>query len=197
MTDSTERQNPPTNMQPKVQPEIIAGDLQRDPANAALAVLTPNAKRAVTAGESAAEFTALVELVREFWQPKDVFERLLMADFIHAEWELRRIRRLVPAAFAANRPFVVSKLAGFSEKRFVDSAFPRGLYKEALADLAAKGHSPEVLDGQTLLMHAAAFESLDKRATTLELRRDSAWEKVERRRSSAKTISSNHHADDC
>jgi hypothetical protein len=39
-------------------------------------------------------------------------------------------------------------------------------------------------------MHSAAFESFDKRAAVLEIRRDSALEKVERRRSASKTISS-------
>jgi hypothetical protein len=39
-------------------------------------------------------------------------------------------------------------------------------------------------------MQTAAFESFDKRAAVLEVRRDSAWDKVERRRSAAKTISS-------
>jgi hypothetical protein len=191
MTDPTDAPNPSTNVEAvKLQPDMTPSNLQVDPAEAAVAVLTPSAARAVTAGENAAEFAALVGAVTKFWQPKDVIERLLMADFIHAEWELRRLRRLVPAAFAAGRPFAVSKLAGFSEERFVDSAFPRGTYKQALADLAAKGHTVDVLDAQTLLMHTAAFESFDKRMTVLEVRRDGAWEKVERRRSTTKTISS-------
>ena len=96
----------------------------------------------------------------------------------------------MPAAFAANRPFAVSKLEGFPEDRFCDSAFPSGTYTQELARLAAKGHTADVLDGLTLLMHTSAFESFDKRAAVLELRRDSAWEKVERRRSASKTISS-------
>lgn len=100
------------------------------------------------------------------------------------------MRRLVPAAFVAGRPFAVSKLSGLTEERFSDSAFPRGVYKEALVDLAAKGHTYDVLDGQTLLMYTAAFESFDKRSAVLEIRRDSAWDKVERRRSAIKTISS-------
>jgi hypothetical protein len=112
-----------------------------------------------------------------------------MSDFIHAEWELRRLRRLVPAAFVAGRPFTVSKLAGLREERFIDSAFPSGKYKQALSELAAKGHTVDVLDAQTLLMHTAAFESFDKRMTVLEVRRDGAWEKVDRRRSATKIIS--------
>jgi hypothetical protein len=59
-----------------------------------------------------------------------------------------------------------------------------------LADLAAEGQTEDVLDAQTLLMHASAFESFDKRMAVLEVRRDGAWEKVERRRSATKTISS-------
>jgi hypothetical protein len=198
MTYSTNCPNPPTNIEAvKQQPEITPGNSPIGPAEAAVAVLTPNAARAVTAGENPAEFAALANAVSEFWQPKDVIERLLMADFIHAEWALRRLRRLIPAALAAGRPFVVSKLAGLPEHRFVDSAFVRDTYKQALADLAAKGHTAQVLNAQTLLMHAAAFESFDKRAAVLEVRRDSAWEKVERRRAATKTISSNQHADRC
>lgn len=170
----------------KLQPEMVS--VKQIPSIEA--ILAPNAARAVTAGEDAAEFDALVEAVREFWQPNDIIERLLMADFIHAEWELRRLRRLVPAAFAANRPFAVSKLEGFPEDRFCDSAFPSGTYNQELARLAAKGHTMDVLDGQTLLMQTAAFESFDKRAAVLEVRRDSAWDKVERRRYATKTIAS-------
>jgi hypothetical protein len=187
MTESTSSPNSSTDIEAvKLQPEMtpINGIHSTE------AILTPNAARAVTAGEDAAEFDALVEAVREFWQPNDIIERLLMADFIHAEWELRRLRRLVPAAFAANRPFVVSKLEGFPEDRFCDSAFPSGTYKQELARLAAKAHTIDVLDGQTLLMQTAAFESFDKRAAVLEVRRDSAWDKVERRRSATKTIQS-------
>jgi hypothetical protein len=191
MTDSTNAPNPITDINPtNLQTGLTSGNLQIDPSEVALAVLTPSAGRTITAGENAAEFAALVKTVSEFWQPQDPIERLLMADFIHAEWELRRLRRLVPAAFVAGRPFAVSKLAGFSEERFVDSAFPNGRYKEALADLAAKGHTCDVLDGQTLLMHTAAFESFDRRAAVLEVRRDNAWDKVERRRTAIKTISS-------
>lgn len=163
---------------------------QNDAPKSALSALNVNAAHIVIAGERRAEFDELVRAVFEFWQPEDVVDELLMADFVHAEWELRRLRRLVPAAFVAGRPFAVSKLAGFAEERFSDSAFPRGTYKEALADLAAKGHTCDVLDAQTLLMHTAAFESFDKRAAVLEVRRDSAWDKAERRRSAVKTISS-------
>ena len=90
-----------------------------------------------------------------------------MTDFIHAEWELRRLRRLASAAFAANRPFVVSKLEGLPEERFEESAFSAGTFKQALARLAAKGHTIDVLDGQTLLMQTAAFESFDKRVKSV------------------------------
>ena len=113
-----------------------------------------------------------------------------MSDFIYAEWELRRLRRLVPAAFAAGRPFAVSKLEGYPEDQFSDSAFPSGGYQQVLDRLAAKGHTVDILDAQTLLMHTAAFESFDKRMTVLEVRRDGAWEKVERRRSATKANSS-------
>jgi hypothetical protein len=191
MTEHTSNPNSSTDIEIlKLQPEMTP----IDQIHSTEAILTPNAARAVTSGEDEGEFVALVEAVREFWQPIDVVERLLMTDFIHAEWELRRLRRLVPAAFAANRPFAVSKLEGFPEDRFCDSAFPSGsgTYKQALADLAAKGYTIDVLDGQTLLTHTAAFESFDKRAAVLEVRRDSAWDKVERRRSASKTISPDH-----
>ena len=170
----------------KLQPDAIP--INRT--HATEAILTPNAARTVLPGEDAAEFDALAEAVREFWQPKDVIERLLMTDFIHAEWELRRLRRLVPAAFAANRPYVVSKLEGFSEDRFCDSPFLDGTYEQAAARLAAKGHTVDVIDAKTLLMQTAPFESFDKRAAVLEIRRDSALEKVEQRRAAGKTISS-------
>jgi hypothetical protein len=39
-------------------------------------------------------------------------------------------------------------------------------------------------------MYTAAFESFDKRSAVLEVRRDNAWDKVERRRSAMKTITS-------
>ncbi len=187
MTEHTGNPNSSTDIEIlKLQPEMTPIDR----IHSIEAILTPNAARAVTSGEDEGEFIALVEAVCEFWQPKDVVERLLMTDFIHAEWELRRLRRLVPAAFAANRPFAVSKLEGFAEDRFCDSSFPSGAgtYQRALSVLAAKGHTLDVLDGQTPLMHTAAFESFDKRATVLEVRRDSAWDKVERRRSASKTI---------
>ena len=187
MTESTSSLNSSTDIEVlKLQPEMTPiGQI-----HSTEVILTPNAARAVTAGEDEAEFNALVEAVREFWQPSDIVEQLLMADFIHAEWELRRLRRLASAAFAANRPFVVSKFEGLPEESFEESAFSVGTYKQALARLAAKGHTIDVLDGQTLLTHTTAFESFDKRAAVLEVRRDSAWDKVERRRSASKTISS-------
>jgi hypothetical protein len=191
MNDSTNVLNQLTDLDTtKSRAQSPSGSLHFDTSEAVLALLTPSAARTITAGESAAEFDALVKVVTEFWQPQNVIEQFLMADFIHAEWELRRLRRLVPAAFVAGRPFAVSKLDGFTEERFCDSAFPNGQYMEVLASLAAKGHTSDVLDGHILLMHTAAFESFDKRAAVLEIRRDSAWDKVERRRSEMKTISS-------
>src|SRR6266851_9453989 len=95
MTESTNRPNPPRDIDAvKLQPEISPINLQIDPAEAGISVLTPSAARAITPGENAAEFVALVKVVTKFWQPKDVFEQLLMADFVYAEWELRRLRRL-------------------------------------------------------------------------------------------------------
>jgi hypothetical protein len=138
MTESTTSPNSSTDIDVlKLQPEMTPiGQI-----HATEAILTPNAARAVTAGEDEAEFNALVEAVHDFWQPGDIVERLLMADFIHAEWELRRLRRLASAAFAANRPFVVCKLEGLPEERFEESAFSAGTYKQALGRLAAKGHT--------------------------------------------------------
>ena len=157
---------------------------------AALAMLKPNAARTVTEGEDPAEFDALTKLVAEFWQPQDVIEHLLMTDYINAQWELQRLRRLVAVAFVAGRPFAVSELQGRPEDRFCDSAFPTGEYESTLASLAAEGHTLDIIDAHVLLRHAAAFESFDKRAGVLEMRRDGAWEKFERRRSGMKTISS-------
>lgn len=187
-SDAATRSNPTSDVlrtdSPSSSPLINASE-------APLALQTPIAARIITAGESAEEYGALVEAVTEFWQPQNVIEQLQMTDFIQAEWELRRLRRLVAAAFVAGKPFAVSKLSGYSEKRFCDSAFPSGVgdYKEELAKLAIRGLTCDALDGQTLLMHAAAFESFDRRSAVLEHRRDSAWEKVERRRSAMKTIS--------
>jgi len=105
MTDPANAPTPSTNLEAvKLQPHMAPSNPQIVPAEAAVAVLTPSAARAITAGENA-EFCALVDAVTEFWNPQDVFERVLMSDFIYAEWELRRLRRLVPAAFAAGRPF--------------------------------------------------------------------------------------------
>jgi hypothetical protein len=196
MTGSDNRPIPSTEIETvNLQPEMIP-NVGIDSAEAALSVLTPSIARTITAGENAAEFAALVKAVTDFWRPADVIEQVMLTDFVCAEWELRRLRRLVPAAYSAGRPFAVSKLAGFPEERFSDSAFPRGTYKQALADLAAKGCTSDVLDGLTLLMHTAAFESFDKRAAVLEVRRDSAWDKVERRRSTTKTISSHQLNED-
>jgi len=190
MTEPSNRANPPTNMEAvKLQPDLTPPNLQIGPAEAALALLIPSAARTLTDGEDAAEFNSLVKEVTEFWQPQDVIERMLMADFIHAQWELGRLRRMVPIAFRAGQPFAVAKLEGL-DHNFCESSFPAGRYRKTLADLAAKGQTEDVLDAQTLLMHASAFESFDKRMAVLEVRRDGAWEKVERRRSATKTISS-------
>src|SRR5262245_14228886 len=129
MTESTTSPNLSTDIEVlKPQPEMTPIDQVHSPET----ILTPNAARAVTAGEDEAEFNALVEAVREFWQPGNMFEQIWMTDFILAEWELRRLRRLASAAFAANRPFVVSKLEGLPEERFEESAFLSGTYKQAL-----------------------------------------------------------------
>ncbi len=190
MTEPTNRPNPTANMEAvKLQPDPTPLSLQISPAETALTVLTPSAARTLTDGEDAAEFNSLVKAVTEFWQPQDVIERMLMADFIHAEWELGRLRRMVPLAFRAGQPFAVAKLEGL-DHRFSESSFPSRTYNKTLADLAARGQTEDVLDAQILLMHASAFESFDKRMAALEIRRDNAWDKVERRRSARKTISS-------
>jgi hypothetical protein len=173
----------------KLRTESPSGSLHVEASEASLALLTPCAARTITAGESGAEFDAFVKAVAEFWQPQDVIERLLMTDFISAQWELQRLRRLVPAAFIAGRPFAVSELVGFREEQFVESPFLTERYNDALAYLATKGHTSDILDAHILLKHAAAFESFDKRAGVLEMRRDGAWDKLERRRSEMKTIS--------
>lgn len=169
----------------KLRPEILAAR----PLDAIESILLKNGADALIESEDADEFILLMEAVRDTFQPKDIFELLLMNDFVHAEWELRRLRRLVSAAFVANRPFAVSKFEGISADRFCDSPFVTGTYKQTLSDLAAKGQSIDNLDGLTLLMHTDAFESFDKRAAVLEMRRDTALDKFERRRSAAKTIS--------
>jgi hypothetical protein len=157
---------------------------------AALSVLKPNAARTVIAGEDPAEFEALAKTIAEFWQPQNFIEEILMTDFLNAQWELQRLRRLVPAAFGAGRPFAVSELDGYPEDRYCESPFPTGRYQEALAGLLEKGLTSDNIDAHVLLSHAAAFESFDKRAALLEVRRDSAWDKLERRRgASLKTIS--------
>jgi hypothetical protein len=190
MTETAHTSNSSTDIDPKPPTHSNSGVVLIDATAAAFAVLKPNAARTVTAGENPAEFDALAKIVAEFWQPQDVIEQLLMTDYINAQWELQRLRRLVPAAFIAGRPFAVSELEGVTEARFSESAFPTGQYKKTLASLAAVGHTPDILDAHVLLRHAAAFESFDKRAAVLEMRRDGAWDKVERRRSDMKTISS-------
>jgi hypothetical protein len=187
MTESTIRPDQPADMEAaNLQPGPLG--LQSGPGQA-LAVLTPCAAEALTNSENAAEFSSLVKAVAEYWQPQDVIERMLMVDFIHAEWELGRLRRMVPLAFRAGQPFAVAKLEGL-DHNFSESSFPSRTYSQTLADLAARGQTEDVLDAQTLLMHASAFESFDKRMAVLEVRRDGALEKVERRRSARKAISS-------
>jgi hypothetical protein len=192
MTDSTDRSYPPTEFEAaKLQPETTPGNPQINPqgAEGSLVELTARAELIMIPGENSAEFVALLKAVIELWQPRDFMERVLMGDFMHAQWELLRLRRLVPAAFRAGQPFAVARLQGLADN-FCESAFPTGRYAQALADLAIGGQTKEVLNAQTLLMHAAAFESFDKRMAVLEIRRDRAWEKLERRRSNAKIISS-------
>ncbi len=190
MNDSANALNPLMHLDTKVRTGSPSGGHHIETSEVSLAVLAPCAARTITAGESAAEFDALAKSVAEFWQPQDVIEQLLMTDYINAQWELQRLRRLIPAAFSAGRPFAVSELEGYEEDRFCDSSFPTGQYQKALARLAALGHTPDVIDAHVLLRHASAFESFDKRAGVLEMRRDGAWEKLERRRSGMKTISS-------
>lgn len=190
MTETAHASNSSADIAPKLPTHSNSAAVRTDATVAALAVLKPNAERTVTAGENPAEFDALAKIVAAFWQPQDVIEHLLMTDYINAQWELQRLRRLIPAAFSAGRPFAVSELEGYEEDRFCDSSFPTGQYQKALARLAAEGHTPDVIDAHVLLRHATAFESFDKRAGVLEMRRDGAWEKLERRRSGMKTISS-------
>ena len=190
MTETAHASNSSADAAPKLPTHSNSAAVRTDATVAALAVLKPNAARTVTAGENPAEFDALAKIVAEFWQPQDVIEQLLMTDYINAQWELQRLRRLIPAAFSAGRPFAVSELEGYPEDSFSESSFPTGRYKKALASLAAEGHTSDILDAHILLRHAAAFESFDKRATVLEARRDGAWDKLERRRSEMKTISS-------
>ena len=138
MTEPTNRPNPPANMEAvKLQPDPTPLSLQISPAEAALAVLNPSAAQTLIDGEDAAEFNSLVKAVTEFWQPQDVIERMLMADFIHAQWELGRLRRMVPLAFRAGQPFAVAKLEG-ADRIFSESSFPTGRYRKTLADLAAQ-----------------------------------------------------------
>ena len=151
MTEPSNRANPPTNMEAvKLQPDLTPPNLQIGPAEAALALLIPSAARTLTDGEDAAEFNSLVKEVTEFWQPQDVIERMLMADFIHAQWELGRLRRMVPIAFRAGQPFAVAKLEGLDHD-FCESSFPAGRYRKTLADLAAKGQTEDVLDAGILV----------------------------------------------
>lgn len=166
-------------------------------AAAALLAFKPNAARTVTAGEDPAEFEGLAKAITEFYQPRDIIEQLYVTDIINAQWELQRMRRLVPAAFGAGRPFAVSELQGYSEDGYSESPFPSNQYQEALAGLLKKGLTYDNIDAHVLLRHAAAFESFDKRAAALEVRRDNALEKLEERRASLKTISSSAHLEGC
>ena len=108
-----------------LQPDPTPPGLQIGPAEA-LAVFTPCAAYALTDSEDDAEFDSLVKAVADFGQ--DIIEQMLMADFIHAEWELGRLRRMVPRAYRAGRPFAVAKLEG-RDHCFGESSFPTGRYK--------------------------------------------------------------------
>ena len=67
MIDPTDAPTPSTNLEAvKLQPDMTPRNPQICPAEAAVAVLTPSAARAVTAGENAAKFCTLVEAVTEF-----------------------------------------------------------------------------------------------------------------------------------
>jgi hypothetical protein len=126
MNDSTNALNPLMHLDTKVRTESPSGGLHIEASEVSLALLAPCAARTIIAGESGAEFDALAKIVAEFWQPQDVIEQLLMTDYINAQWELQRLRRLIPAAFNAGRPFAVSELEGYAEDRFCDSPFPSG-----------------------------------------------------------------------
>ena len=156
-------------------------------------VLPPDAypykiERYLVAGEDPKEFDRLVTYVFQHFQPRNYIEHVAMTDFIYAQWELNRLRRLAPAAFIAARPFVVSKLNGVPEDRFCDSSFVLGDFDEDLNHLAAAGHNEDALNAQALLMFGSTFESFDKRAAVLEMRRDNAWDRLERWRTAQQTI---------
>lgn len=145
-------------------------------------------KRYLIDGEDPNEFDQLARTVFQHFKPRNYIEHIAMTDFIYAHWELSRLRRLAPAAFIAARPFVVSKLNGVPEDRFCDSPFVMGDFNKELDNLAAAGHDEDALNAQALLMFGSTFESFDKRAALLELRRDRAWEKLERWRTAQLSI---------
>lgn len=126
MTETAHASNSSADIAPKLPTHSNSAAVRTDATVAALAVLKPNAERTVTAGENPAEFDALAKIVAAFWQPQDVIEHLLMTDYINAQWELQRLRRLIPAAFSAGRPFAVSELEGYEEDRFAIARFQPG-----------------------------------------------------------------------
>jgi len=134
------------------------------------------------AGESSVEAEQLRADVIAYLKPKNVIEKILASDFVHNELELRRIRRVAADAISAARPWSVSRLKGFLDERFIDSPLPTGRYPGAIQDLANKGYSLSDIDAYSALTFASAFDSFDKRAATLELRRNQALAAFEDRR---------------
>lgn len=140
--------------------------------------------------EDPENFDILARQAVSLFKPENYLEYLAMTDFIYAHWELCRLRRLAPAAFVAARPFVINKLYGISEEQFSDGSFMSGGFEQQTASLAARGHDEDALNAQALLMFSSTFESFDKRAALLEMRRDNAWEKVTRWRSNPLLVDS-------
>jgi hypothetical protein len=133
--------------------------------------------------ESVEEAEQLRDAVIAHLKPRNVIEKIFASDFIHNELELRRLRGISAAALSAARPWSVSRLNGYPDDRFIDSALPTGHYAAGIQDLANKGYPLKDIDAYSALTFAPAFDSLDKRAATLELRRNQALTAFEDRRS--------------
>jgi len=136
----------------------------------------------LVAGENSEELNDLCKELLDFLKPRNVIERILISDFIHNEWELRRVRKFGSSAIPAARPWSVSRLNGHKDERFCDSPLPKGSYKAGIAGLEAKGYPLEDIDAFSALSFASALESFDKRASSLELRRNAALAALEDRR---------------
>jgi hypothetical protein len=141
-----------------------------------------DAQARLISGENKEEYLALHASVHDELKPQSMIERILVSDFITCEWELRRLRAISASAYSAGKPFAVSKLLGYSDDRFSDSPLPTGQYHNALQMLEAKGFPAKSVNAQVAMMFASTFESLDKRAAVLEVRRDQALAKLEARR---------------